>query len=285
MADIYFCSFADSSLLPSLTRIQRQAQEMCVFAQGEIRIFTEKNLPHYAKKRAGKIIKETGTRKGYGYWSWKPAVIKQMFSKMKDDDILLYCDAGCYLNPNAKNKLLDYIKKTEENDILVTELDSEYNSYAWTKMDTIALFRDKVPEKSFEEGQLQGGTIFLKKSPYTDNIVEQWDRLMDLENLHYFDDSPSVLPNHPSFKENRHDQSILTLLLKSNHYCAEPVKNFTPESEQERERLWREEPILQLRDRQKAKSKTEKLLEFKERIRLGLRRRAKKILVFLGFFS
>ena len=84
------------------------------------------------------------------------------------------------------------------------------------------------------------------------DIIEQWDRLMDVQNLHYYDDSPSVLQNHSTFRENRHDQSIFTLLLKSNHYWAEPVQNFTPENESELKRLWNDEPILQLRDRQKS---------------------------------
>lgn len=276
MKKIYFCSFADSSLLPSLKRIKKQAFDTGVFTGG-VKIFTEKKLPLYAKKRCKKIIKASGTRRGYGYWSWKPAVIKQELKKMNNGDILLYCDAGCHLNPRAREKLLSYIKKADEHDILVTELTPEYNSYAWTKMDTIALFKDRLSEDRLREGMLQGGTTFLKKNQYTVSIIEQWDRLMDFENMHYFDDSPSVLPNHPSFHENRHDQSIFTLILKSNHYDSEAVRNFTPENQEELERLWREEPILQLRDRQKAKSKLEIIIDFKERIRIGIRRRLGKI--------
>ncbi|MBQ9537825.1 MAG: hypothetical protein IJU95_01020 [Treponema sp.] len=274
---IFFCSFADSSMLPSLKRIKKQALNMGVFKRGGVRLFTEKSLPFYAKRRCNRIISATGTKRGYGYWSWKPAVIKKVLNKMKANDILLYCDAGCHLNPKAKDKLLHYIDIVGKQDILVTGLTPEYNSYSWTKMDTNNLFKDKLSEKDFMEGQLQATTIFLKKNPYTINLIERWDRLMDYENLHYFDDSPSILPNHPSFHENRHDQSLFTLLLRSNHFATEPVCNFTPESPAELERLWREEPILQLRDRQKSKSKLKTIIDFKETIRIGIRRKLGKI--------
>jgi hypothetical protein len=31
-------------------------------------------------------------------------------------------------------------------------------------------------------------------------------------NYHLIDDSPSVIPNYPSFHENRHDQTLISLL-------------------------------------------------------------------------
>ena len=37
--------------------------------------------------------------RGFGYWSWKPEIIKQTLSdKWNDGDQLLYLDAGCNLN-------------------------------------------------------------------------------------------------------------------------------------------------------------------------------------------
>ena len=37
-------------------------------------------------------------------------------------------------------------------------------------------------------------------------------------NYHFVDDSPSIHPNDPSFREHRHDQSIFSLLIKSDKY-------------------------------------------------------------------
>ena len=37
-------------------------------------------------------------RRGYGYWLWKPYIIKKTMEEMKDGDILLYLDCGCEID-------------------------------------------------------------------------------------------------------------------------------------------------------------------------------------------
>lgn len=247
---IYFCTFADSSCMPSLKRIKRQARKMGVFE--DIYVFTEKNIPNYAIKRVQDIINITGTKRGYGYWSWKPALIKDALLRINDNDVLLYCDAGCNLNVKGKEKLSFYIEKAIENDIVATRLLSQYTDYAWTKMDTIEHFKDKIVyngnKDPLEAAQLQGGTIFLKKNSYTLGLIDEWDKLMNIENIHYYDDTPSITPNHPTFHENRHDQSLFSLLLKSYHYYAISEENFHSYNEDGWKELWEKEPILQSRD-------------------------------------
>ena len=36
--------------------------------------------------------------RGYGYWLWKSYLIRKTFNQMKENDILIYCDAGCKIN-------------------------------------------------------------------------------------------------------------------------------------------------------------------------------------------
>ena len=48
--------------------------------------------------------------------------------------------------------------------------------------------------------------------------------LATAENYRFVDDSPSRVPNAPSFKEHRHDQSILSLLLKQANVAVMPAK-------------------------------------------------------------
>lgn len=37
-------------------------------------------------------------KRGYGYWIWKPYLIKKSMDSMKDGDILLYADCGCEID-------------------------------------------------------------------------------------------------------------------------------------------------------------------------------------------
>lgn len=141
---IFFLSFADSSLSPTLKRIEEQANQMQVF--DKIMIFNEKQIP---KKRIKYVIKQTGSKRGFGYWCWKPALINFIIkNEMSDGDLLLYCDAGCILNPINRQKLIEYLKLTEKKEIIVPQFNNkDYCDNYWTKSDTIALFEGKIVEE------------------------------------------------------------------------------------------------------------------------------------------
>jgi hypothetical protein len=61
-------------------------------------------------------------------------------------------------------------------------------------------------------GQLHSACWILEKNPNTDFMANEW--LNEMQHYNLIDDSPSKTPNHPSFRENRHDQSIFSCLLK-----------------------------------------------------------------------
>ena len=43
-------------------------------------------------------------KRGGGYWIWKLDIIKQAFSKIKENDIIVYLDSGCTLNKSGKKR-------------------------------------------------------------------------------------------------------------------------------------------------------------------------------------
>lgn len=260
MSKVYFVSFASSDMKSALERIGRQAREFDFFDR--IFLYTEKNLPQYAKKSCRQILEKTGTRRGYAYWCWKPVIINKMLSKMDDGDILVYSDAGTHMNPNGKQKLEDeYIRLARENDIWVVRLEDSFPDVNWTKIDTLNYFRDKIADggnredfdRQLHEGQLESGTVIAVKSDYTVRIMREWEEYMSPEKLHLFDDSPSSAPESENFCENRHDQSILSLLLKSNHYATTHSRHFYSEDDYKDSgggwKIIREtEPFMHLRD-------------------------------------
>lgn len=60
--------------------------------------------------------------------------------------------------------------------------------------------------------QAQASVGFFRVSDYTRRFVKEWLDCCLLEGGRLIDDSPSLLPNHPEFREHRHDQAILTTL-------------------------------------------------------------------------
>ena len=71
--------------------------------------------------------------RGYGYWLWKPYIIKKTLNSMEDGDILLYADSGCELNPKGINKFNEYIELTKKKKIIGTKACSDDCTY--TKKD------------------------------------------------------------------------------------------------------------------------------------------------------
>jgi hypothetical protein len=60
-------------------------------------------------------------------------------------------------------------------------------------------------------GQIHGTNFVLQKRPSTVLFVEEWMR--QSQNITLISDKVSRVPNHRSFKDHRHDQSILSLLV------------------------------------------------------------------------
>jgi len=96
--------------------------------------------------------------------------------------------------------------------------------YMWSKRDAFVLM-DCDNERFYYSSQIMSGFLILKKqtSGQVDNTVISNERLLD-DFLNYatdyriITDAPNVMgkENHPEFRENRHDQTIWSLLCKKN---------------------------------------------------------------------
>ena len=150
-------------------------------------------------------------KRGYGYWLWKPYIIKKTMEKMNDGDILLYLDGGCELSETQKtkgimNECFEYVKK----DYIIGTLypDIEMN---WCKMDLL-IDLNLVNAPFLKTYQRQGGTNMFLVCQKTKDIINEWYTISC--NYHLIDDSPSFNKNYSCFREHRHDQSIFSLLTK-----------------------------------------------------------------------
>jgi hypothetical protein len=153
--------------------------------------------------------------KGFGFWIWKPAILSYLIDHLVEGEMVLLLDAGCQLNENKDSKLRfqQYVEICTARDLLVTQLSHDLNDAEWTKrstldsLDPLGVFRNT--------GQIQSGIIFAIKSEKSQRIAKKW--------FNYCVDSNHSLLLDPSnnefqageFKEHRHDQSIFSLIVKS----------------------------------------------------------------------
>jgi hypothetical protein len=206
---LWFCTYGNDKYKEVRRRIVCQALQ---FPFDVILPYGPEDLQQSFKIEHESKLKD---ERGGGYWIWKPQIIKQTLSLMKEGDILLYADSGCHFNIKGKERFLQYLQLMEKTELLSFIMNHQPENM-WSKMDTIKKIQD---EESKLSGQLVGGIFFIKKTDRMVKLIEKWLELC--EDYHLVDDSPSVATNHSLFKEHRHDQSIFSLLRK--RYCSDTV--------------------------------------------------------------
>lgn len=218
----FLASFASSNMQAALSRIRRQANQIGTF--DEIHTLQEGDLD--ADFRKDFFDWMTPNVRGFGYWSWKPQTVLQVLREMKVGDALLYCDAGCHINPGGKERLLNYFNfLSDECPFVVFQndpLDSVFNqenpnignwpNAHWTKGDLIDHFNARQRYDILEAQTLYATAFLLIKNETSEEVVNRWMQTIKT-NRRLIDDSPSLSPNLRGFVEHRHDQAIFSLLM------------------------------------------------------------------------
>ena len=161
---------------------------------------------------------------GTGYWLWKPYVILKRLAELSDGDVLCYCDSSYRFLSDARKIADEWLRDGD-----IGACHNKPNDPAWQKhtdrkfikCDTFELMR--VPGDAREHikctPQAWAGFILLRKSETSVSFVRGWlHYAQNAQNAQIITVSPSTTaPEDPGFKENRHDQSIYSILLKMNH--------------------------------------------------------------------
>jgi len=154
--------------------------------------------------------------RGGGYWLWKPFLVHHVLQNlMQEGDVLLYLDAGCQLLGSSP---APWVQLARAHGSLFFRL--THAQQAWTKGDVFEALGLSM-EDFGRERQVLSGIFLLTRSAATLQLAADW--LHYTEVLQLASDSPSVAPNHPSFQEHRHDQSILSLLLQRHARALSPL--------------------------------------------------------------
>lgn len=160
--------------------------------------------------------------RGCGYWAFKPALLNRILGlqsflfNVAEGDVVIWADAGIEFINNV-----NYIIDRMDQDIFL--FGNNWEHAHWCKRDVIdeIFSADRLPDfthwalpapwKMFSK-QVQASVIFFRVSDYTRKFVKEWLDWCLFEGGGLIDDSPSRTPNHPEFREHRHDQAILTTL-------------------------------------------------------------------------
>jgi hypothetical protein len=145
--------------------------------------------------------------RGAGYWIWKPYLILKTLYTMNEGDILVYCDSGA----KFRDSILPAIEKMKGS-IMLFYYDAHDSEKRWTKKDIFVRLNAVDNKDVLNIPHIESGFLILKKSSDSIEFINKWLELS--KDFHLISDEQSNEPNFPEFIENRHDQSLLSVLGK-----------------------------------------------------------------------
>mmetsp|Transcript_125459 Transcript_125459/g.222326 ORF Transcript_125459/g.222326 Transcript_125459/m.222326 type:complete len:336 (+) Transcript_125459:82-1089(+) len=154
--------------------------------------------------------------RGRGFWFWKPALANHLLAQtdlgIKDGDIFIYVDGD---TPDTIQRLVPLANNQSGSWDIVVERQDPHCEYNWTKGDIFEHFGVKPQDPHYGKTQQYHASRFaIRINEKSRKFLNLWEQLM--QDFHLVSDEPSNYPNADGFRENRHDQSMYSMLLKAS---------------------------------------------------------------------
>lgn len=165
----------------------------------------------YKKNDLNKVFLEEfsdilNIKQGGGLWIWKSEIILDALEKTSDGDFLFYSDSGLYFINNI-DILVDFFNNNKLN---ILFFHTPLIESQWTSKSVFDYIGIDYSLYGYTN-QIIGGYFLFKNNNYSKTFFKEFDQLCKKTEL--------ILPNplvreDSNFIEGRHDQSILSLLVK-----------------------------------------------------------------------
>jgi len=226
---IILVAFGSNNLNKSIKRFQFQAEQSKFYDQ--IKIFKENDFDQKMNNFILKITKEK--KRGFGYWIWKPYFVLKVLEESNFGDIVNYVDIGCHIIGENKKRFNDYLNILNDENVWLLPfqykedykiLNNKYHyprleEYKFTKSDLFEYYDCLNNKEIINTPQFWAGSFFIKKTENSLYFMKQWLDIF-FKRFDLVDDTDSKKENHKDFIENRHDQSVFSILCKKNFITA-----------------------------------------------------------------
>lgn len=210
MVKYHFITFATDNYLENAKELCESA--LCKGLFDTAKIYSYKDIDNVFLSKNRHIL---SNKRGAGFWLWKPYIIQQHLSIIENDDILCYCDSSYLFLKDIRTVTDEWLK---DKNISVPH--NKPNEQSWiernyTKFDTLVLMNVErnLHENYRNSFQAWAGFVLMRKCINSIRFVGEW--LTYCQDSRIITDEKSRFgPEDKSFIDNRHDQSVLSILIK-----------------------------------------------------------------------
>jgi len=213
---IHFITYGNHVFENAKNRLIQQARDFYPFKS--IKGYGPDDLPEEFKQQFNTIL---NMKRGAGYWIWRPIILKQKLDEMNENEVLIYLDAGCHLNKQGMKRFNEYINMLEQSDCGIMSFQMSGNKgpggfekeKRWTTKEIFNYFNVDINSDISNSGQYLGGILVLKKNKHLMDLMDLFIKTVYDYPL-MFTDYYNNINQHHEFKENRHEQSVFSILRK-----------------------------------------------------------------------
>ncbi len=168
--------------------------------------YSPKNIDTEFRKKNASILSQD---RGNGFWLWKPYIIKKTLDSLQQNDYLIYLDSGAFYMNNVQ--YLIKVMEKEKQDIMAFELPFKERHYS--KRDVFICMGCDEPRYT-DTNQRMATMIIIKKTNRAQCFTNEWLQFAQMEDIITDAKNHMGKYNYNGFVDNRHDQSVFSILSK-----------------------------------------------------------------------
>lgn len=154
------------------------------------------------------------TSRGSGFWAWKPFIIEWHLNRVRDGDIVFYCDVGRHngfkLLESSINSLIGWMDQNKQDMLPGLLIPWKGPMSMWTKRNAFVLTGMDSSE-AHQATPIQASFSIWRASGASRDMIGQWMNWCAQPQLINDERGDPGFPELQDFVDHRHDQSLLTL--------------------------------------------------------------------------
>ena len=174
--------------------------------------------------------------RGAGYWIWKHKIIFDTLKNVNEGDLVIYSDSGSSFNSKAKKRFFEYIEMINDSRFgnFRIQCEKQYIEKDWTIKELFKYFNIGFDSEIAQSTQLEATQMIFKKNHDSMDYFKEYVEVID-HDMYLISDKFNSINQAEGFIENRHDQSIFSLLSKirgcvsienETNFSSDPTKQY-----------------------------------------------------------